>query len=149
MQSCLSRSRHRSSGSRALRVRFCCVILSTLLLATVLVLFSAYIFRPRKKQQPHSGDRIELIWTSGFPKLLTETAFRLVDCNSDGILDVIFGYGTGVDTLEDNRLLCDLYFDGKYPCNGGVKVSEVNVNGLGTAFSSGFRRSERTAVMEL
>jgi hypothetical protein len=53
---------------------------------------------------------------------MTETAFRLVDCNSDGILDVIFGYGTGVDTLEDNQLLCDLYFDGIKPCNGGVKV---------------------------
>jgi hypothetical protein len=66
-----------------------------------------------------------VIWTSGFPKLLTETAVRLVDCNSDGILDVILGYATGVDTLGDNRLLCDIYFDGIYPCNGGVKVRKL------------------------
>ena len=86
------------------------------------MLFSSYIFHPAEGKPSHDDIQIELIWTSGFPKLLTETAFRLVDCNSDGILDVIFGYGTDVDTLGENRLLCDLYFNGIYPCNGGVKV---------------------------
>lgn len=38
---------------------------------------------------------IEDVWTKTFPKLLTESAFRLNDINKDGVLDVIFGYGTG------------------------------------------------------
>ncbi|CAF0948256.1 unnamed protein product [Adineta ricciae] len=114
--------RHKKPG-RCLRLCFCCILFSSLLFATILVLFSSYIFHPfNVKTQSKENVEIELIWTSGFPKLLTETAFRLVDCNSDGILDVIFGYGTGVDTLADNQLLCDLYFDGISPCNGGVKA---------------------------
>jgi hypothetical protein len=38
---------------------------------------------------------IDDVWTVGLPKLNTESAFRLVDVNSDGVLDVIFGFGTG------------------------------------------------------
>jgi hypothetical protein len=94
-------------------------------LATIIVLLSSFIFHPNEDKQFQDDVQIEVIWTSGFPKLLTETAFRLVDCNSDGVLDVIFGYGTGVDTLADNRLLCDLYFNGIHPCNGGVKVRKL------------------------
>ena len=32
----------------------------------------------------------------GFPKLITESAFRMLDVNQDGVLDVIFGFGTGL-----------------------------------------------------
>lgn len=105
-----------------MRFCVCCTFLSAILLSTIIVLSSLIIFHANKEKNYNEIIRIENIWTSGFPKLITETAFRLVDCNSDGVLDVIFGYGTGVDTLADNRLLCDLYFDGAYPCNGGVKV---------------------------
>ncbi|UJR36933.1 hypothetical protein I4U23_029645 [Adineta vaga] len=116
--------RHRNSENRSLRFCYCYIFLSSLLFVTILVLFSSYIIFHSNEttNQSQENIEIELIWTSGFPKLLTETAFRLVDCNSDGILDVIFGYGTGVDTLSDNQLLCDLYFDGISPCNGGVKA---------------------------
>ena len=36
-----------------------------------------------------------VVWTHGIPKLITESAFRLVDVNQDGILDIIFGFATG------------------------------------------------------
>ncbi|GFR94565.1 hypothetical protein ElyMa_000921900 [Elysia marginata] len=39
--------------------------------------------------------KVEDVWVVGFPKLLTESAFRLVDVNSDGVLDVILGFATG------------------------------------------------------
>jgi len=38
---------------------------------------------------------VEDVWTIGFPKLLTESAFRLLDVNQDGDLDVIMGFATG------------------------------------------------------
>ena len=38
---------------------------------------------------------VEDVWTLGLPKLLTESAFRLVDVNGDHTLDVIFGFATG------------------------------------------------------
>lgn len=94
-------------------------------MGTTCVFISSIVFHPNKDKQYKENVEIEVLWTSGFPKLLTETAFRLVDCNSDGILDVIFGFGTGVDTLGDNALLCDLYFNGVHPCNGGVKVIKI------------------------
>lgn len=38
---------------------------------------------------------VEDVWTVGIPKLLTESAFRLVDVNQDGVLDIILGFATG------------------------------------------------------
>lgn len=38
---------------------------------------------------------VEDVWTAGIPKFLTESAFRAVDTNQDGVLDVIVGFGTG------------------------------------------------------
>ena len=40
---------------------------------------------------------VEDVWVKGFPKLLTEAAFRLVDVNEDGDLDVLLGFATGKD----------------------------------------------------
>ncbi|CAF1092421.1 unnamed protein product [Rotaria sp. Silwood1] len=121
--------RHQQHVKRSIRLFLCCIFLFSLLLATLIVLLSSIIFHPNKDNQYDENVQIELVWASGFPKLITETAFRLIDCNSDGILDVIFGYGTGVDTLADNELLCDLYFNGTHPCNGGVKALDGR-NGL-------------------
>lgn len=56
------------------------------------------------KQEPHADyseivgcDHIDVedVWVVGIPKLLTESAFRLVDVNQDGVLDVILGFATG------------------------------------------------------
>lgn len=35
------------------------------------------------------------VWVKTFPMLTTETAIRLNDVNSDGIEDIIIGFGTG------------------------------------------------------
>ncbi|XP_005096752.1 uncharacterized protein LOC101850327 [Aplysia californica] len=42
-------------------------------------------------------DKVEVedVWVVGVPKLLTESAFRLVDVNQDGVLDVVLGFATG------------------------------------------------------
>jgi hypothetical protein len=116
-------SRRRQSEKRSIRFCLCLLFLSAVLLTMIIVLFSSLMFQPHRESSNLDDDvEIEVLWTSGFPKLITESAFRLVDCNSDGILDVIFGYGTGIDSLETQQLLCDLYFNGISPCNGGVKV---------------------------
>ncbi|PVD27593.1 hypothetical protein C0Q70_12757 [Pomacea canaliculata] len=67
---------------------------------------------------------VEDVWVVGFPKLLTESAFRLVDVNQDGVLDVILGFATGVDGYSIPPIVCDIYFNGTYPCHGGLLALE-------------------------
>ncbi|XP_013379916.1 uncharacterized protein LOC106151284, partial [Lingula anatina] len=67
-----------------------------------------------------SDIQVEDVWIAGFPKLITESAFRLVDVNGDGTLDVLFGFGTGADGHNVPELVCDIYFNGTRPCFGGV-----------------------------
>ena len=38
---------------------------------------------------------VEDVWVKGIPKLMTESAFRLLDVNKDGVLDILFGFATG------------------------------------------------------
>ena len=42
---------------------------------------------------------VEDVWTTGIPKFLTESAFRTIDVNQDGVLDVIVGFGTGKNSI--------------------------------------------------
>ncbi|XP_062569092.1 uncharacterized protein LOC134231186, partial [Saccostrea cucullata] len=63
---------------------------------------------------------VEDVWITPLPKLLTESAFRLLDVNQDGILDVVFGFATGADGYFIPRIVCDIYFNGTYPCFGGM-----------------------------
>lgn len=62
---------------------------------------SAFKFISEKKTRDFSDivgcDHIEVedVWTLGIPKLLTESSFRLVDVNQDGVLDIIVGFATG------------------------------------------------------
>lgn len=44
---------------------------------------------------PCSSLNVSDVWVVGFPKLLTESAIRMVDVNSDGVLDVVLGFATG------------------------------------------------------
>ncbi|CAL1534926.1 unnamed protein product, partial [Lymnaea stagnalis] len=71
-------------------------------------------------------DKVEVqdMWIVGIPKLLTESAFRLVDVNGDGTLDIIFGFATGADGYGVKDIVCDLYFKGQKPCFGGVMALE-------------------------
>jgi len=43
---------------------------------------------------------VEDVWVSGFAKLMTESALRLLDVNADGVLDVLLGFATGQKTLQ-------------------------------------------------
>ena len=55
------------------------------------------------KPQPQGGKEIvgcsrlevEDVWVQGIPKLMTESAFRLLDLNNDGTLDILFTFATG------------------------------------------------------
>ena len=44
------------------------------------------------------------------------------DANADGVNDLAFGFGTEVDAPSpfQGDLLCDVYFQGTTPCQGGV-----------------------------
>ena len=44
---------------------------------------------------PCTDFEVEDVWIQNIPKLLTETAVRLVDVNKDDILDVVMGFSTG------------------------------------------------------
>ncbi|XP_048257876.1 uncharacterized protein LOC124125677 isoform X2 [Haliotis rufescens] len=63
---------------------------------------------------------VEDVWVIGMPKMLTETAFRMVEVNQDGILDVIMGFATGADGYGIPDIVCDIYFNGTKPCFGGL-----------------------------
>jgi len=39
---------------------------------------------------------VDDVWVSGFAKLMTESALRLLDINHDGVLDVLLGFATGM-----------------------------------------------------
>ncbi|KAH9369275.1 hypothetical protein HPB48_012351 [Haemaphysalis longicornis] len=54
--------------------------------------------------------------------LTTESAFRHLDVNGDGVLDVVFGFGTGLDAYRYPRVACDVYLpaSGGAGCGGGL-----------------------------
>ncbi|KAL4229159.1 hypothetical protein ACF0H5_012197 [Mactra antiquata] len=89
---------------------------------------SKFVSTPRKQDYSDivGCDHIEVedVWTVGLPKLLTESAFRLVDVNQDGILDIIFGFATGADGYNIPSIVCDVYFNGVNPCFGGLIALE-------------------------
>ncbi|XP_014669211.1 PREDICTED: uncharacterized protein LOC106810388 isoform X2 [Priapulus caudatus] len=63
---------------------------------------------------------VEDVWVQNYPKLLTESAIRLLDINQDGVPDAVIGFATGADGYNIPPIVCDLYFDGKHPCFGGL-----------------------------
>ncbi|GIX84799.1 hypothetical protein CDAR_490432 [Caerostris darwini] len=61
------------------------------------------------------------VWVKTFPMLTTETAIRLNDVNSDGIEDIILGFGTGADAFYYPKVVCHVYFPkSKDECGGGM-----------------------------
>ncbi|CAD5120332.1 DgyrCDS8906 [Dimorphilus gyrociliatus] len=44
----------------------------------------------------------------------------MVEANGDGILDVVIGFGTGAEAFFIDPVVCDIYFNSKKPCGGGV-----------------------------
>lgn len=45
---------------------------------------------------PCSDLKVTDVWTVSLPKLISESSIRSVDVNEDGVEDVIFGFGTGM-----------------------------------------------------
>merc|ERR1712168_1795141 len=43
----------------------------------------------------------------------------MVDINNDNILDVMFGFTSGGDIINGKEY-CNIYFNGSYPCQGGI-----------------------------
>ena len=71
--------------------------------------------KPDMAQTITGCDDIEVhdVWVQGFPKLITESAIRLVDVNQDGVLDIIMGFGTGTSIFFSFQLVSineKLYF---------------------------------------
>lgn len=69
------------------------------------------------------------VWHSTIPKLMTETAVRLNDVNKDGTDDILIGFMTALDGYFVDgapKSACDLYFNGTFPCFGGI----LALNGL-------------------
>jgi hypothetical protein len=48
-----------------------------------------------QKLVPCDNIEVQDVWIQQFPKMLTESSFRLLDINGDGVDDIIFGYATG------------------------------------------------------
>ncbi|XP_022252488.1 uncharacterized protein LOC106468446 isoform X1 [Limulus polyphemus] len=69
---------------------------------------------------PCTNITVSDIWFQTFPMLTTETAVRLDDINLDGAEDIIMGFGTGADAFYYPPVVCDVYFDGKKACGGGI-----------------------------
>ncbi|KAL3885796.1 hypothetical protein ACJMK2_025834 [Sinanodonta woodiana] len=118
----------------------CCFFLATSL-GSLMGLVVYYVNKPRYTRpgspiltQPLNEEYLDIIgcdsiqvedvWVKGFPKLLTESAFRLVDVNKDGVLDVILGFATGADGYKVPKFVCDIYFNGTKPCFGGLMALE-------------------------
>lgn len=49
--------------------------------------------------------KVEDVWVRNFPMLLTNSAFRMVDINGDGVDDIILGFATGEWSSSPNRNL--------------------------------------------
>ena len=63
------------------------------------------------------------IWHRIIPKLMTETAIRLNDVNGDNVPDIMIGFMTVLDGYFMDgmpRKACDIYFNGSFPCFGGI-----------------------------
>lgn len=112
----LMHPRHRSKPKGHRSRRPCCrllrpVLCFVLLVAALGAMMSAVLYFVNHKNK--AGDKVssiqeedanlmgchqissEDVWVVGLPKLITESAIRLVDVNQDGALDVITGFGTG------------------------------------------------------
>lgn len=49
-----------------------------------------------QKLLPCKDLKVTDVWTASFPKYVSDSPIRSVDVNSDGIEDVIIGFGTGI-----------------------------------------------------
>ena len=60
------------------------------------------------------------VWQKEFPKLSQQGNVVTLNVTGDSIPDVVFGFGTGADGYNVPEIVCDIYFQGKTPCMGGI-----------------------------
>lgn len=99
-----SRAAESSRLCRAFRIAACCLVaagfmtgLASAVIYYVRALDSGFKTETRTRTKVVGCSRMsaEDVWVVGFPKLMTESAFRLLDINGDRVLDVLFGFATG------------------------------------------------------
>lgn len=110
--------------------RIACILVTTISVVIVSFLIIEHQFTNQLQSNSFDAktpkikgcDHIEVedVWATTLPKLLTESAFRLLDVNEDGTPDFIFGFATGVDGYSIPKIVCDIYFNGTFPCYGGM-----------------------------
>ena len=66
------------------------------------------------------GLRVHTVWNKTFPKLKQQGNIISLDVNNDKVLDVVFGFGTGVDGYNVPEIVCNIYFIDTKPCMGGI-----------------------------
>jgi len=80
------------------------MVMSTLVVLAVVVALAVMTSRPVHVTAPAPSLPVEVgcgeltvddVWVTGFAKLMTESALRLLDVNGDGVLDVLLGFATG------------------------------------------------------
>ena len=97
----------------AWRILYCILFVAFLAIFAYLVVYlvnhygDQWLLGDQKSSSSVIGcDRISVedVWVRGIPKLMTESAFRLLDINNDGFLDVVFGFATGYS--DRNNAAC-------------------------------------------
>lgn len=72
------------------------------------------------KLLPCKDLKITDIWTVSLPKFISEAPMRSLDVNSDGIEDIIIGFGTETENILGPDLFCPIFMGKEAPCGGGV-----------------------------
>lgn len=85
-------------------------------------IFSTTISKPVTQFLPCSDLKVEEVWQIVLPNLMSESPLRTVDVNGDNIEDIIIGFGTGIENVENLDLYCTKIFGYDPPCSGGLLV---------------------------
>ena len=89
---------------------------------------SSTVKKPKlsKKDQLETCSNFEMkkVWHHTFDKFQTEGPIRMVDLNNDGIDDIVSSFATTLESvdpdIEARRATCDKYYNGQFPCFGGI-----------------------------
>ncbi|XP_065344852.1 uncharacterized protein LOC135942592 [Cloeon dipterum] len=121
---------HRRALIRALKGPCCFALLflSIFIIAvgSLSIFFNSFLSERKWKEQKASELVTpselysKIVWNVTFHGIYPTSTLFAVDANSDGVLDVILAFGTAVDRIDDPGFVCAVYFEGHYPCYGGI-----------------------------
>ncbi|XP_017771105.1 PREDICTED: uncharacterized protein LOC108558637 [Nicrophorus vespilloides] len=72
------------------------------------------------KMLPCSDLKVTDVWAVTLPKLTSDSSIRTLDVNGDGVEDLIFGFGTGDNSVLHHEVFCPMFLGIASPCGGGV-----------------------------